>query len=117
MADQHTVADAGVDDRPAQGGPSVPAPAAVPKRGRASAVDRWLARLLLRGVGVPDVGVVLWDGQEVRGLAGPPPVARIVLRDRRILLRLLANPDMAFGDGYASGRIEILGDMRGLLES
>jgi cyclopropane-fatty-acyl-phospholipid synthase len=78
-----------------------------------SALDRWLARYLLRAAGNPNVGVVLWDGYEVGG----PQRNRLLIRDRRILLRFITCPSLAFGDGYSSGRIEILGDMRQLLQA
>jgi cyclopropane-fatty-acyl-phospholipid synthase len=77
---------------------------------RSYAADRWLARFFLRGLGDPEVALVLWDGQEVCTAAGPPAVW-VVVKDRPTLLRLVTSPSLAFGDGYASGRLEVLGDL------
>ncbi len=87
--------------------PRRPEPAPGP---RSYTADRWLARLLLRGLGDPEVALVLWDGHEVCTAAGPP-AARIVVKDRPTLLRLLTNPSLAFGDGYATSRVEVVGDL------
>jgi len=43
------------------------------------------------------------------------PIIR--LKDRKALLSLWLNPDMNFGDLYSEGRIEIEGDLPGLLEA
>ncbi|HMF91488.1 MAG TPA: cyclopropane-fatty-acyl-phospholipid synthase family protein [Candidatus Angelobacter sp.] len=40
----------------------------------------------------------------------------IVIRNPRVLPSLLLNPEMAFGDGYSEGQIEVEGDLVGLLE-
>jgi cyclopropane-fatty-acyl-phospholipid synthase len=78
-----------------------------------SALERWLARRLLRAAGNPDIGLILWDGYEVGGAQKN----RLLIRDRGILHRFLTHPSMAFGDGYCSGRIQILGDMRQVLQA
>ena len=57
--------------------------------GRVLELDRWLLRSFLRGVGSPDIGAALWDGQE---LLDPLAPFRLVVRSRGALLRLLANP-------------------------
>jgi len=59
---------------------------------------------------------VLWDGQEICE-GQDEPVARIVVHDRRTLWRLIADPDLHFGDAYTAGRIEIQGDLVALLEA
>jgi cyclopropane-fatty-acyl-phospholipid synthase len=46
-----------------------------------------------------------------------PAVATVLLRDRGTLLRLLIQPECAFGDGYSSGRIVILGNLVAALEA
>jgi cyclopropane-fatty-acyl-phospholipid synthase len=71
-------------------------------------------RVLLAAVGRPPVEFVLWDGSRVEGET--PVQARIHLRDRRTLRRLLRNPIVGFGDGYADGSLEIDGDLTHLLE-
>lgn len=72
-------------------------------------------RLLLRAVGAPRIKAVLWTGEEVWASAAEP-VAALEIRDRSTLLRLLANPELGFGEGYAEGRIEVRGDLVALLE-
>jgi cyclopropane-fatty-acyl-phospholipid synthase len=91
-------------------------PAERPAGPRSSALDAWLARRLLRWAGDPAVAVVLWDGREVGGSAALP-VGRLLIRDRAALLRFFTNPSLAFGDGYASGRVEVLGDLGRLLQA
>jgi cyclopropane-fatty-acyl-phospholipid synthase len=81
-----------------------------------SALDRWLARRLLRVAGNPDLGLVLWDGYEVSGSSAPQK-NRLLIHDRGVLRQFITNPSLAFGDGYSSGRIEVLGDMRQLLHA
>jgi cyclopropane-fatty-acyl-phospholipid synthase len=45
------------------------------------------------------------------------PAAAVVMRDRRVLLSFLWDPAVRFGDAYASGRIEIEGDLVAALEA
>ncbi|MEE9603036.1 MAG: cyclopropane-fatty-acyl-phospholipid synthase family protein, partial [Thermoguttaceae bacterium] len=73
-------------------------------------VDRWLAQRILVAVGVPGIRIVLWDGEEV-SIRDAPPSARIMIHDRPTLLRLIANANLHFGDAYASGRLELEGDL------
>jgi cyclopropane-fatty-acyl-phospholipid synthase len=84
--------------------------------GRVSGADRWLTRRLLQAIGNPPIHIVLWDGQEIRG-ADSPPITRVIVRNRRTLLRLVANPGLNFGDDYTAGRIDVEGDLLGLLEA
>ena len=44
------------------------------------------------------------------------PVATLRIRDRATLLRLARDPDVGFGDAYATGHIEVEGDLVGSLE-
>ncbi len=83
---------------------------------RSYALDRWLIRRMLRRLGNPDFSVVLWDGREVRG-SDRPPAARFVIKDRGTLLAFLTNPSLAFGDGYSSGRVEVVGELRAVVEA
>lgn len=73
-------------------------------------IERWLLRGLLAGLGHPPVTMALWNGEEVYRPSGQP-VARVVIRDRNILYKLLASPELAFGDGYTSGAITVEGDL------
>jgi cyclopropane-fatty-acyl-phospholipid synthase len=88
-----------------------------PQRGgTVRAVEKWLLRNLLHRIGNPSIGVTLWDGQRVV-LHEEPVVAMVRIRDRRTLLGLLANPEVAFGDAYSEGRIEVEGDLLEFLQA
>ena len=77
--------------------------------GPVSGVERWLAAKALEAVGRPPLGLVLWNGEELR--ARPEAVARMLVRDRSAFFQLLRNPALHFGDLYAAGRIEVDGDL------
>jgi cyclopropane-fatty-acyl-phospholipid synthase len=100
--------------RPRREEPSTPAVA--PAGSQSYAADRRLTRFLLRQLGDPDLGFVLWDGHEVRATDTPPSV-RVVIKDRATLLRFLTGPSLAFGDGYASGKVEVLGELAAVVEA
>jgi cyclopropane-fatty-acyl-phospholipid synthase len=87
-----------------------------PPRGPVRAPERWLVRRLLKAVGDPPLGIILWDGQEIRGGEGRL-VARVAIHDRPTLLRLIANPYLHFGDAYAVGQVQVEGDLVALLET
>ena len=89
--------------------------------GGSTAVDRWLTRLILTESGHPPFVVELWDGTRFEPAypsgAGPEPVARIEIRDRRTLYGLLVNTDIVFGDAVSADRIRIHGDLVASLET
>jgi cyclopropane-fatty-acyl-phospholipid synthase len=78
--------------------------------------DRWLGALLKHGFGDAPLRFALRDGTVLREPPGPT-VASVVLRDRGALLALLWDPAVRFGDAFASGRIEIEGDLVGAIEA
>lgn len=78
--------------------------------------ERWLAHQILALLGRPPVSLVLWNGEEIAAMQGTP-VARIVLRNRAALYRLIAHPDLHFGDLYSTGGIEVEGELGELLDS
>lgn len=82
---------------------------------RARGLDGRLFTLLRRHLDAPGLGLRFWDGTELppRGEA----VATLAVKDRPTLLRLMWDPELYFGDAYASGRVEMEGDFRGALES
>lgn len=68
---------------------------------------------LLSAVGNPPITTQFWNGETI-----PPPgreIARMIIRDRRSLWRLVVDPLFQFGEGYANGSIEIEGDLIGFL--
>jgi len=77
---------------------------------------RALGRVLLASIPAVPVGMVLPGGDEIG--AERSPVARLRIADLRTLLGLLGpSSDLSFADAYADGRIEIDGDLQGLLEA
>jgi cyclopropane-fatty-acyl-phospholipid synthase len=83
---------------------------------RATSVELWLLGALLRAMGNPAVQVILWDGQGVRPAEGPA-AGTIRIKDRRTLSRMMYQPELAFGEAYTDGRLEVEGDLVGLLEA
>jgi cyclopropane-fatty-acyl-phospholipid synthase len=57
----------------------------------------------------------LWNG-EAFGASADEALARVHVKDRATLVSLVTNPEMAFGDAYMDGALEIQGDLVGLLE-
>jgi cyclopropane-fatty-acyl-phospholipid synthase len=83
---------------------------------RVLAADRWLLRTFLRAMGAPAVRIVLWDGESVCA-ANAEPVTAVKIKDRRTLLRLMYQPELAFGEAYTDGRLQIDGDLVQLVET
>ncbi|MBI4746796.1 MAG: class I SAM-dependent methyltransferase [Deltaproteobacteria bacterium] len=85
-------------------------------RERAYGIEKWLLLRMLDRMGRPPIKFVLWSGEEISS-GHDRPVGRIIIRNRKTLLKLLANPNLHFGDAYAEGKIEIDGNLVELLES
>jgi cyclopropane-fatty-acyl-phospholipid synthase len=80
-------------------------------------LERAVGERLLAWAGFPPLALVLPSGQEVRH-GGAPPVVRMRVADAGTLLALLGpSAELHFGDAYADGRIEIEGDLQGLLDA
>ncbi|MEO8481158.1 MAG: hypothetical protein ABI634_03045 [Acidobacteriota bacterium] len=78
--------------------------------------DGWaLGRIRHELTGAPVV-VRLWNGQFVAPGDGPP-VASVLIRDRRTLVGLLLRPELAFGEAYTDGRIDVQGDLTQLFDA
>ena len=75
-----------------------------------TALDRWLARLIMFVAGNPRVAITLWNGETFQSNEAPP-IARVKIRDRKSLISVVSSPHVAVGDGYSSGGIEIIGDL------
>ena len=84
--------------------------------GKVFAAEKLLLARMLETLGNPPLQLVLWDGQEVTS-AGPPPVARVLISDRAAMLKLIANPELQFGEMYCAGRIDVEGNLAALLEA
>ncbi len=81
-----------------------------------SSIEKWILQKIYASIGRPPIRIALGRGAEV-GPANSEPVASVLISDRSTLSRLLLNPEIGFGDGYAEGRIEIEGDLVILLET
>lgn len=79
-------------------------------------VEIVLLRKMLHAIGSPPVQLVLWNGQEISAHDGNT-IARILIRDQGALLKLIADPELHFGELYAAQRIEIQGNLLELLEA
>jgi cyclopropane-fatty-acyl-phospholipid synthase len=78
-------------------------------------IEKWCLSRLARALSGSPVRVQLVDG-ETAVAAGPCPIATVVIKDRRTLVRLLLQPALEFGEAYTDGRLTIQGDLVALLE-
>lgn len=76
----------------------------------------WLLQKLYAAAGSPPVRIALKDGPAV-GPKDGSPVAGMVIRDRSTLMRIVLNPEVAFGEAYADGTVEVQGDLLTLLDA
>jgi len=79
-------------------------------------IDHWLAQKILNAIGRAPVRIVLENGETIVP-AGVSPVASVMIKDRRTLAELCIDPEVAFGDAYMDGRIQVEGDLVRLLEA
>lgn len=82
----------------------------------AYAVEKWLLHQMFDRLGKPPIGAVLWSGEEISS-TDDEPTARIIIRDRKALFKLLINPDLNFGDAYSEGAIDVEGNLVEFLET
>ncbi len=92
-----------------------PVPTTSTRRGGTHSACARLLLTLLRGIGAPPIEFVLWTGERLSASAAPA-IARIRLRDRATLWRLLRDPFVQFGDAYSEGKLEVEGDLIRVLE-
>ena len=78
--------------------------------------EEWCLARIRQALAGASLRVQLWDGRSIR-LSDHLPVATVVVRDRWTLVRLLVDSDVAFGEAYARGRIEVQGDLVAALET
>jgi cyclopropane-fatty-acyl-phospholipid synthase len=77
--------------------------------------EKLLLARMMESLGNPPLELVLWDGQAIASPA-KPPLARVLIRDRGALLKLIANPELGFGEMYTAERIEVQGNLVDCLE-
>jgi cyclopropane-fatty-acyl-phospholipid synthase len=78
------------------------------RRESAGLLDRWLLKRIVAALGHPPVTFALWDGSTVAPKG--ESVGTVTFKGRSVLYRVIASPEVGFGDGYSQGRIEISGD-------
>jgi cyclopropane-fatty-acyl-phospholipid synthase len=79
-----------------------------------SKVDRWLLQQLFKAIGPAPLRMAIKDGPGISP-PGTAPVATVRILDRGVLAKMIVDPEVAFGDAYAEGKIEIDGDLPGAL--
>lgn len=85
-------------------------------RAAPSSLDAKLLRYMMKSLGDPPVRVTLWNGETVMPAAGEP-LAHVRISNRASLLKLLADPELQFGECFCDGTLQVEGDMVGLLET
>ncbi len=81
-----------------------------------SSTEQWLTRKILRMAGNPPFQLAVGrDAADLMTNDGSKSTT-VVVSDRRMLAKLALDPEMAFGDGYSDGRIEVRGDLTAFLE-
>lgn len=80
-----------------------------------SQLDNLLLKSLRKVVGRAPVKLAIGpSSEEISDTTVSLPTIRF--QDRAALLRVLANPEIGFGDAYSEGKVEIEGDLVGVLE-
>ena len=79
------------------------------------AIDRWLLSRLRHVLGPISARVCLNGAETIPSQDLSPPVT-VRFSDRRTLASLLLDPEVAFGDGYSDGRIQVEGDLAAFLD-
>ena len=80
------------------------------------AIDKFLLTRMLVAIGNPPVQIVLWNGQEVSNHKWST-VTQVFIRDRGALLKLIADPELYFGELYSAQRIEVQGSLLDFVEA
>jgi len=81
-----------------------------PHSKRAWKIETYLLRRMLSALGDPPMAISLWSGESVSP-PGKEIVARAKIHDRRMLWKLVLDPQFQFCEGYREGRIEVEGDL------
>jgi cyclopropane-fatty-acyl-phospholipid synthase len=81
-----------------------------------SSAETWMLKRLYVAAGNPPVRIALKDGPAV-GPKDASPVADLLIRDRATLMRMVLNTEVAFGEAYADGSVEVKEDLLALLDS
>lgn len=82
----------------------------------ARSMDERLLERILTLIGPAPIRLIFRNGEAISP-PGVPPVATMMIPDRRTLWGLVLDPEVGFGEAYADGRIHVDGDLVRLLES
>lgn len=76
--------------------------------------ERWLVAKLMQMAGSPPVRFRLWNNEVIEPEQGEARFT-IQLNDPKALFALVTNPNLAFGDLYSAGRLDVEGDLPELM--
>src|SRR5947209_1696185 len=78
-----------------------------------SSFEHWILEKIYDAVGRPRIRLALADGPEVgpHDAVDGHDVPRVIIRDRRTLASLIIDTEVAFGEAYADGRIQVEGGL------
>jgi cyclopropane-fatty-acyl-phospholipid synthase len=93
-----------------QGGLPFKAPLPTGARAAVRSWHRFLLERLLSAAGRPPVCATLWDGKPVLR-TDAPPLATVAIHNAATLWRMAVNPFFQFCEAYASGRLDVRGDL------
>jgi cyclopropane-fatty-acyl-phospholipid synthase len=97
-------------------GSALAPPETEPRHHATDVLDHWALEALRRHIGDVPVRVRLASGAELAP-AHPPALATVTIKRRSTLTHLLRNPDIAFGEAFVAGDLEVDGDLVALLEA
>ena len=80
------------------------------------ATEKMLLTKMMREIGNPPLQIVLWNGNIISN-HGDSAVARVYIRDRGALLKLITDPELYFGEMYMAQRIEVQGNLLDFLDA
>ena len=83
---------------------------------RPHSYERWLVAKLMRMAGSPPIRFRLWNG-DVIDPEDQEACFVLHLSDPKALYSLVANPNLAFGDLYSAGRLELEGELPEVMET
>ena len=83
--------------------------------GSSSVLQKRLLQRISERIGAAPIQIAIGDDRFCP--SGVSPVATVTIRDGRTLAGLLLDPEIAFGEAYAAGQIQIQGDLVRFLET